>query len=81
MIYLDNAATSTICEAAKNIILDNLDEYYNPNSSYEDAREVKIKVEEAREKIAALIGAQPDEIYFTSGGSEANSWVLNHDLH
>lgn len=80
MIYLDNAATSPICEAAKNIILDNLDEYYNPNSSYEDAREVKIKVEEAREKIAALIGAQPDEIYFTSGGSEANSWVLNHDF-
>lgn len=75
MIYIDNAATSPICEAAKNIILDNFDEYYNPNSSYEDAREVKIKVEEAREKIAALIGAQPDEIYFTSGGSEANSWV------
>lgn len=50
MIYIDNAATSPICEAAKNIILDNLDEYYNPNSSYEDAREVKIKVEEAREK-------------------------------
>lgn len=80
MIYLDNAATSPICEAAKNIILDNLDEYYNPNSSYENAREVKIKVEEAREKIAALIGAQPDEIYFTSGGSESNSWVLNHDF-
>ena len=80
MIYLDNAATSPICEAAKNIILDNIDEYYNPNSSYEDAREVKIKVEESREKMAALIGAQPDEIYFTSGGSEANSWVLNHDF-
>lgn len=75
MIYLDNAATTPICEAAKNVILDNMDDFYNPNNSYEAAREVKIKVEEAREKIAHLIGAQPDEIYFTSGGSEANSWV------
>lgn len=75
MIYLDNASTTSICDAAKKVILDNMDEFYNPNSSYEAARKIKVKVEEAREKIAELIGAEPEEIYFTSGGSEANSWV------
>ena len=75
MIYLDNAATTSICDAAKKVILDNMDEFYNPNSSYEAAHKIKVKVEEAREKIAELIGAEPEEIYFTSGGSEANSWV------
>lgn len=75
MIYLDNASTTSICDAAKKVILENMDEFYNPNSSYEAARKIKVKVEEAREKIAELIGAQPNEIYFTSGGSEANSWM------
>lgn len=78
LCYFDNAATTPICEAAKKVILENMDEFYNPNSSYEAARRVKLKVEDAREKIASLIGAEPDEIYFTSGGSESNSWVINN---
>lgn len=77
--YLDNASTTPICEAAKKVILENLDEFYNPNSSYESARNVKVKVEKAREKIAELIGAEPDEIYFTSGSSESNSWARKND--
>lgn len=78
-IYLDNAATTPLCEAAKNIILDNLDEFWNINSVYQPARELNLKVEQAREKIAELIGAQSaDEIYFTSGGCEANSWVRHN---
>jgi cysteine desulfurase len=80
MIYLDNAATTPICEAARKAILDNLDDFYNPNSSYEAARKVKVKVEEAREKIADLIGAQPNEIYFTSGGSESDTWVTSNGI-
>lgn len=80
MIYLDNAATTPICEAAKKAIFDNLDDFYNPNSSYEAARKVKVKVEEAREKIACLIGAQPNEIYFTSGGSESDTWVTSNGI-
>ena len=80
MIYLDNAATSPLCEAAKNVILDNLDEFWNVNSVYEPAMKLRIKVEEAREKIAELIGAKSaDEIYFTSGASEANSWIMKYD--
>ena len=77
-IYLDNAATASICDAAKKAILDNLDDFYNPNSSYEPARKVSLKVEESREKIAELIGAEPCEVYFTSGGSESNSWVTSN---
>ncbi len=80
LCYFDNAATTPICEAAKKVILENMDEFYNPNSSYEAARRVKLKVEDAREKIASLIGAKPDEIYFTSGGSESNSWVTFNEF-
>lgn len=78
MIYLDNASTTPVCDAAKKVILENIDNFYNPNSSYEAARQVKIKVEEAREKIAELIGAEPTEVYFTSGASESNSWVIKN---
>lgn len=78
--YLDNASTTPICEAAKKAILENLDEFYNPNSSYESARNVKVKVEQAREKIAELIGAEPTEVYFTSGASESNSWVRKNNI-
>ena len=75
-IFLDNAATTPICEAAKQVILENLDNFYNPSSSYENARQIKVKIEEAREKIASIINAKPDEIYFTSGGSESNTWAM-----
>lgn len=77
MIYLDNAATTPICEAAKKVILENINCYYNPSSVYEPARKLRVKVEEARENIAQMIGARSaNEIYFTSSGSEANSWVM-----
>lgn len=78
MIYLDNAATVPLCKAAKEIILEHLDTYGNPSSSYEFGRKSKLLIEDARERIAKCINAEPDEIYFTSGGSEANSWVTNN---
>lgn len=77
MIYLDNAATTPICEAAKQVILNHLDSYGNPSSSYEFARESRLLIEDARERIAKCINAEPDEIYFTSGGSESDTWALN----
>lgn len=80
-VYFDNAATTPLCDVAKKVIIDNLDEYYNPSSVYEPSRKMRIKVEEARESIAQLIGAKSaDEIYFTSGGSEANTWALHDRL-
>ena len=76
MIYLDNAATTPICESAKQAILEYLDNYGNPSSSYEFARESRLLIENARERIAKCINAEPNEIYFTSGGSESDTWAL-----
>ena len=67
MIYLDNASTTPICSAAKQAIMEHLDNYGNPSSLYEFARESRLLVEDARERIAKCINAEPDEIYFTSG--------------
>ena len=62
---------------AKNAILNHLDDFGNPSSSYELGRRARILIEEAREIIAKCINAEPSEIYFTSGGSEANTWALS----
>lgn len=80
-IYLDNAATSQICEAAKNTILKHLDTFGNPSSSHEFGRQSRVLIEGAREKIAKCINAEPEYIYFTSGGSEANTLALNKRHH
>ena len=77
MIYLDHAATTPICDAAKNAIIKHLDDFGNPSSSHELGRQARILIEDARERIAKCINAEPDEIYFTSGGSEANTWALH----
>lgn len=77
IIYLDHAATTPICEAAKNIMISHINDFGNPSSQHELGRQARVLVEDARERIAKCINAEPDEIYFTSGGSEANSWALN----
>lgn len=77
IIYLDHAATSPMCEAAKDIIIKHINDFGNPSSTHELGRQARVLVEDAREKIAKCVNAEPDEIYFTSGGSEANSWALN----
>lgn len=76
MIYLDHAATTPICEAAKKVIREHLDDFGNPSSSHELGRRARVLIEDARERIARCIHAEPEEIYFTSGGSEANTWAL-----
>lgn len=77
MIYLDNSATTQISDAAKQAILNHLDNYGNPSSSYEFGRQSRLLIEDARERIAKCINANANEIYFCSGGSEANTWALN----
>lgn len=77
MIYLDHAATTPICEAAKKVIIEHLDYFGNPSSSYELGYKSRMLIEDARERIAKCINAEPEEIYFTSGGSEADTWALN----
>ena len=77
MIYMDHAATTPLCEAAKNAILEHLDVFGNPSSQYELGRKSRLLIEDARERIAKCINANPKEVYFTSGGSEENSWVTS----
>jgi cysteine desulfurase len=78
MIFLDWAATTPLCDAAKTAIIEHLDDFGNPSSSHELGRQARVLIEDARERIAKCINAESDEIYFTSGGSEANTWALNN---
>lgn len=77
MIYLDWSATTPLCDAAKKAIIEHLDDFGNPSSAHELGRQARVLIEDARERIAKCINAETDEIYFTSGGSEANTWALS----
>ena len=74
-VYADNAATTYLSDVALNTLLDCLKNYNgNPNSLHTDGQIAKEKLDESREKVAkALNAAKPNEIYFTSGGSEADT--------
>ena len=77
MIYADNAATTKISDSVFDKMLPFLREQYgNASSQYSLGIKAKRAVELARRQVATVIGAEPTEITFTSGGSEANSWVL-----
>ena len=76
-IYADNAATTPMSRAALDAMIPCLEKLYgNPSSLYAIGQEAKEVLERAREEIAAVIGAQPREITFTSGGSEADNQAL-----
>lgn len=77
MIYLDNAGTTRVSEKVKNAMLPYFDEIYGNASSLHTMGQIaKEKLESAREAIAKCIGAEPKEIYFTSGGSESDNWAI-----
>lgn len=76
-IYLDHAATTPV----KQEVLDAMMPYFtqnfgNPSSVYQVAQINKKAVDEAREKVASLLGAHPNEIFFTAGGSESDNWAI-----
>ena len=78
MIYADNAATTKMSEKAIETMVSLMkDTYGNPSSLYEFGQKSKEVLEEARAKVAAAIGANPKEIYFTSGGSESDNQAIN----
>ena len=78
MIYLDNAASTRIHHNVYESMLPYLqDQYGNASSIHRFGRLNKKAIEKARKQIASLIGAQPSEIFFTSGGTESNNAVLN----
>jgi len=77
MIYLDNNATTPVHPDVVNTMIPYFSEKYgNPSSVHMPGREAKKAIERAREQVAALINADPTEIYFTSGGTEANNLAL-----
>jgi len=77
MIYADNAATTKLDNDAYSAMLPYLmDQYGNPSSLYSFSRSPKNAVHEARALIASCINAEPDEIFFTSGGTESDNWAI-----
>ena len=76
-IYADNAATTAMSQTAVAAMLPYLTEYYgNPSSLYAFGQRSKEAIEEARATVAKCIGAEPREILFTSGGSEADNQAI-----
>jgi cysteine desulfurase len=76
-IYLDNNATTPTLPAVWEAMRPHLsDTYGNPASAHRAGRRARQALEDARERVAALLGAQPDEVVFTSGGTEANNLAL-----
>ena len=77
MIYADNAATTKMSSTAIQAMLPYMDQVYgNPSSLHTAGQQAAEALQSARERIAACLGCQPREIYFTSGGSEADNQAL-----
>ena len=81
-VYLDNAATTKpyteVMDAVYNCLRDS---WGNPSSLYQIGFDAKELIQDAREKIARTLGCLPEEIYFTSGGSESDNWALKMIAH
>src|SRR5918997_3528785 len=76
-IYLDHAATTPV----RPEVLDAMEPYFgarfgNPSSTHRWGREARAALDEARERLARCLGAHPDEVYFTSGGTEADNMAV-----
>ena len=77
LVYADNSATTRL----KKEVLDEMmpyltEEYGNPSSIYSLSNTPRKAIEEARARVAAAIGAEPSEIIFTSGATEADNWAI-----
>lgn len=76
-VYFDNAATTQIHPKVLEVMNKYLtEEFGNPSSTHSYGRKTRVAIEESRETVANFIGADPSEIYFTSGGTEANNFAL-----
>ncbi|MFS8543163.1 MAG: cysteine desulfurase [Limnochordales bacterium] len=76
-IYMDHAATTPLDPRVREAMMPWLQRWHgNPSSPYAAARQARAAIDEARERVAALIGAAPAEVYFTSGGTEGDNWAI-----
>jgi len=77
MIYLDNSATTKPCNAAVEAINDALTaRWANPSALYHFGFDAAKSLRSARSRVATAMGAEPDRVFFTSGGTEADNWAL-----
>lgn len=77
MIYLDNSATTKPCAAAVEAMTNSLTNgWANPSALYGFGFEAAHALRTARHKVAAAMGAEPDRVFFTSGGTEADNWAI-----
>lgn len=78
MVYFDHNATTPVDERVLEVMLPFLSRYYgNPSSLYKAGRLARSAIDTAREQVAALVGVQPAQVIFTSGGTEANALALH----
>ncbi len=81
-IYFDHAATTPLCEEAFNKMKPYFTQIFgNANSQHAFGREAVKAVDEARDAIAGFINCRPNELYFTSGGTESDNWALRGAAH
>ena len=77
LVYMDHAATTPVRpEVVEEMLPCFTERFGNPSSVYALAREARVTLEKARRQVADAIGANPKEIYFTSGGTEADNWAI-----
>lgn len=80
-VYLDNAATTPMHPEVVKVMTEMMSNHFgNPSSIHGKGREVKTLVEEARRKVAGLLGCTPGEIFFTSGGTEADNMAIRNSV-
>ena len=78
MIYLDNSATTKPCaEAVEAMTLAMTESWGNPSALYNFGIDTAHMMRDARHKVAAALGAEPDRVFFTSGGTEADNWAIH----
>jgi len=78
MIYLDNSATTKPCaEAVEAMTLAMTENWGNPSALYGFGIDTAHMLRDARHKVAAALGAEPDRVFFTSGGTEADNWAIH----
>ena len=76
-VYMDHSATTYVRKEVLDVMIPYYTEHFgNPSSIYHIARDSKRAIDTARAQVAKALGAGPDEIYFTSGGSESDNWAI-----
>ena len=76
MAYFDHNATAPVSSEVVEAVATALKTYGNPSSVHAEGRVARASVEEARERVAQLVGAKPENVIFTSGATEANNQAL-----